>query len=250
MVSAALGTGIAFADAVDLPRFVDAQDACETLWRSEKCEQLYGYIDELKQKSPDYAPVVFLSATRERKFGGQYEEESAQLRSLTNRLHQVLCEVNPEALPRLGAMADDADESVRLCEKLGQDREYRRIHSNPLKTRRKTHVPCLPCCFVDIAFLLPDMSLSNNSPSVNLRLPAQERRKALDARVLGAKYSTTVEMSRIDRRRICWTTTSMRLPRPAVQVGLWRSSRMTWFNSTATMRFRCLGRKGVRRNSS
>ena len=187
MVSAALGTGIAFADAADLPRFVDALDACETLWRSEKYEQLYGYIDELKQKSPDYAPVVFLSATRERKFGGQYEEESAQLRSLTNRLHQVLCEVNPEALPRLGVMADDADESVRLCEKLGQDREYRRIHSNPLKTRRKTHVPCLPCCFVDIAFLLPDMSLSNNSPSVNLRLPAQERRKALDARVLGAK---------------------------------------------------------------
>ena len=55
MVSAALGTGIAFADAADLPRFVDAQDACETLWRSEKYEQLYGYIDELKQKSPDYA---------------------------------------------------------------------------------------------------------------------------------------------------------------------------------------------------
>ena len=132
MVSAALGLGIAFADAADLPRFVDALDACETLWRSEKYEQLYGYIDELKQKSPDYAPVVFLSATRERKFGGQYEEESAQLRSLTNRLHQVLCEVNPEALPRLGVMADDADESVRLCEKLGQDREYRRIHSNPL----------------------------------------------------------------------------------------------------------------------
>jgi hypothetical protein len=187
MVSAALGTGMAVAGAADLPRFVDALDACETLWRSEKYEQLYGYIDELKQKSPDYAPVVFLSATRERKFGGQYEEESAQLRSLTNQLHQVLCEVNPEALPRLGVMADDADESVRLCEKLGQDREYRRIHSNPLKTRRKTHAPCLPCCFVDIAFLLPDMSLSNNSPSVNLRLPAQERRKALDARVIGAK---------------------------------------------------------------
>lgn len=189
IVSAALGTGIAFADAADLPRFVDALDACETLWRSEKYEQLYGYIDELKQKSPDYAPVVFLSAVRERKFGGQCEEESAQLRRLTNQVHRVICEVHPELLSRLGVVADDADRLVRLSAKFGQDREFRKKNDDPRLRKRDQSLleSFLDAPFTDVPFLVPDMSLSNNSTSVNLRLSAQERRKALDARVLGAK---------------------------------------------------------------
>ena len=188
IVSAALGTGIAFADAADLPRFVDALDACETLWRSEKYEQLYGYIDELKQKSPDYAPTMLLSALREDAFGGQYEEEAVQLRRLTNQAHRVLCEVNPELLARLGEMADDADRSVRLCAKHGQDREYRRKNDDPrLKPFDSSSESYLEEPFTDVPFLVPDISLSNDTRIVNRRYQMKARKKALNDRDLGMK---------------------------------------------------------------
>ena len=188
MVSVALSATMSFAVGPDLPRFLDALDVCDNLWRAGRFEQLYVYIGELRQKAPDYVPTMLLSALREDAFGGQYEEEAVQLRRLTNQAHRVLCEVNPELLSRLGEMADDADRSVRLCAKHGQDREYRRKNDDPrLKPFDSSSESYLEEPFTDVPFLVPDMSLSNNSPSVNLRLPAQERRKALDARVLGAK---------------------------------------------------------------
>ncbi len=144
-----------------VPQFVETIDTCESLWRDKKYEQLYKYVDELGQKAADDVSIRVLLAWREEQFGGQFEAEAAELRQITNQAVRILCEVNPEFFPRLGKMADDADEMGLLCMEAKQDKEYRRKNDDPrLKPDNKSFGPYLQRCFIDVPFLIPNTSVS------------------------------------------------------------------------------------------
>lgn len=140
----------------DAPRIVEAMDECESLWRKENYDQLYNYVGELAGENPKYVPARLLLAWREEQFGCQYEAEARELRSLTNQMCRILCEVNPRLFSRLGKMADDAERMGRLCIEVGKDEEYRRSNYDPRTKRSKA--PYLQRCYGDLPFLVPDVS--------------------------------------------------------------------------------------------
>ena len=140
--------------------FVDLVDKCASLWQAKQYEKLYEYVGECGRKAPDYVPIRVLLAWREEQFGGQFEKEAADLRCLTNHANRVLCEVNPDFFSRIGEIADQADELGAICTELKHGMEYRRVNEDPRLNRSdRSFGPYLEECYMDVPFIVPDISL-------------------------------------------------------------------------------------------
>jgi len=174
----------------NLPKFVDAVDISKSMWCAGKYEQMYNYVSDLERRAPDHLPFKILAAWREEQFGCQYEKEASELRRLTNQLHHVLCEVNPELVARLSEMANDADEMGKACTKANQDWEFRMKKYDPRsKTGKGPFGPYLQKCFMDVPFLVPDFEASSgvHADDTTVRSSERTRNKALSFRELGLK---------------------------------------------------------------
>ncbi len=171
----------------ELPQFIDALDKCETLWRSGKYDQLYSYVGNMNTKSQNYVPAILLSALCENAYGAQYENEVALLRQLTNQLQQVICEVHPNLLSRLGVMVDNVDDLIRIFIEIGLDRESRKRSNDPRVKKITPRGAFLVRPYTDIPFLVPNILSSGDLQNMNLCNPVELRKKALSFQHLGLK---------------------------------------------------------------
>lgn len=179
--------GIApFSAVAGRPCFLDSIDKCESLWRDGKYEQLLEWVVEIERDNPSYLPAKVFSAWRYDQFGCQFEDEAFALRRITNQVQRIICEVNPEFSPRIGRMADDADEMAVLCVKIGQDKNYRQKNFNPLTAADdKSPGPYWQPFFIDVPFLVPDVSLDDTQRTSAFNGLERPRQKQIDWLTLG-----------------------------------------------------------------
>ena len=179
--------GIApFSAVAGRPCFLESIDKCESLWRDGKYEQLFEWVVQIERGNPGYLPAKVFSAWRYDQFGCQFEDEAFALRRITNQVQRIICEVNPEFSPRIGRMADDADEMAVLCVKIGQDKNYRQKNFNPLTAADdKSPGPYLQPCFIDVPFLVPDVSLDDTQRTSAFNGLERPRQKQIDWLTLG-----------------------------------------------------------------
>ena len=179
--------GIApFSAVAGRPCFLDSIDKCEALWRDGKYGQLFEWVVQIERGNPGYLPAKVFSAWRYDQFGCQFEDEALALRRITNQVQRIICEANPEFSPRIGRMADDADEMAALYVKIGQDKKHRQKTFNPLTAAvDKSMGPYWHPFFMDVPFLVPDVSLDDKQRTSEFNGLERPRKKQIDLLTLG-----------------------------------------------------------------
>ena len=160
------------------PTAVELLDKCTMMWRDKRYEELYSLLEDVRKEKSGYVPCLLASAIGDGNFGRQYEVEVDALRSLTNGLQEVFCEMHPELPSRLAAMIDDEADTLRICNSMGHDREYRKVRNDP---RHKTDYSfsrhwMSPAFESDLPYLVPNVSLRTNW--VDRTIPVRRSRNA------------------------------------------------------------------------
>lgn len=160
IVVVCLCTTAATVRGAELPEFVDILDKCESLWGTERYQELYDYIGDLAQKAPDHVPTCINLAIREGRFGEQFELSIAEFQKVTNGLNRALCEANPGVFVSFGPMISWDESVLEVRESRHENAEYRRKMFDPRvrKRMRITRWWQKPDC--EFPFMLPNISLT------------------------------------------------------------------------------------------
>lgn len=167
------------------PTAVELLDKCTMMWRDKRYEELYSLLEDVRKEKSGYVPCLLANAIGDGNFGRQYESEIDALRSLTNGLQEVFCEMHPELPSRLAAMIDDEADTLRICNSMGHDREYRKTRNDP---RYKTDYRFSRCWMSppfenELPYLVPNVSLRTNLVDRTVPVP---RSRNVDVEKLSA----------------------------------------------------------------